>query len=156
VPIEDGVLQSKLALINTYLYRTLIKMFTPKMAKEFEYLLEDLTESEESLGRKIDQAHSSLKDTSRLVEKLESELNSKINKVTKLKLEYERYSALAKLEEDKARALLTQLDLSLNKGKASERIIAFCINLGAGVLIFIAGVWASPYVTLFFHGVSGI
>ncbi|MEM5546926.1 hypothetical protein [Pseudoalteromonas fuliginea] len=148
-------MQDKLTLINRYLYRTLIKMFSPKLAKEFEYLLEDLTENEESLGRKIDQAHSSLKDTSRLVEKLESELNLKIDKVTLLKLEYERYSALAELEEDKARALLTQLDLSLNKGKASERIIAFFINLGAGVLIFITGIWASPYMTSLFYGVSG-
>ncbi|WP_157826731.1 hypothetical protein [Colwellia sp. 12G3] len=148
-------MKNKFELISRYLYRTLVKMFTPKMAKEFQYLLEDLKENEESLGRKIDQAHASLTDTSRLIEKLESELNLKIDKVTQLKVEYKRYSVLANLEEDKARALLTQLDLSLNKGKTSERVIAFFINLIAGVLIFIAGVWLSPHVTAFFHGVSG-
>ena len=139
--------KEKRQLINRYLYRTLIKMFTPKVAKDFEYLLEDLTENEESFGRKIDQAYESLQDTSHLVKRLEIELNTKIGNVTKLKEEYERYSALAKIEEDKARALLSQLDVSLNKGKASERVIAFIVNLVAGAIIFVIGVWLGPYIT---------
>jgi hypothetical protein len=139
--------KDKLQLINRYLYRTLIKMFTPSVAKEFEYLLEDLTENEESFGRKIDQAYESLQSTSHLIERLETELNTKIANVTKLKEEYERYLELAEIEESKARALLTQLDVSLNKGKASERVIAFIINLVAGAIIFVLGIWLGPYIT---------
>ena len=134
-------------LINRYLYRTLIKMFTPSVSKDFEHLLEDLSENEESFGRKIDHAYTSLQSTSNLVERLESELNTKIENLTKLKEEYERYSALAQVEESKARALLSQLDASLNKGKVSERVIAFFINLLAGAILFVAGVALSPYVT---------
>jgi hypothetical protein len=137
----------KLSLINKYLYRTIIKMFTPNVSKEFSYLLEDLTENEKSFSRKIDQAYESLQDTSNLLNRLESELKINMEQVTKLRGEYERYSNLAKIEEDKARALLNQLDVSLNKGKTSERVIAFGINILAGTILFIVGIWAGPYIT---------
>lgn len=119
-------------------------MFTPSVSKDFEHLLEDLTENEESFSRKIDNAYESLNSTAHLVERLESELNSKIENVTRLKEEYERYSELAEIEESKARALLSQLDISLNSGKASERVIAFIINLIAGAIIFVLGIWLGP------------
>lgn len=151
----DRTKTEKLQLINRYLYRTMIKWFTPSVAKEFEYLLEDLTENEESFGRKIDQAYESLQSTSHLLDRLESELNTKLANVTKIKFEYERYSALAEVEEDKARALLSQLDISLNKGKASERVIAFFINLVAGAIIFMAGIWLGPHITKLLGIASG-
>src|SRR5690606_32728278 len=61
----DRSKKDKLQLINRYLYRTLVKMFTPKVSRDFEYLIEDLTESEESFGRKIDNAYEALQSTSR-------------------------------------------------------------------------------------------
>ncbi|MGR5498584.1 hypothetical protein [Vibrio diabolicus] len=139
--------KEKLILVNRYMYRTILKMFTPSVSQDFKYLLEDLTESEESFARKIDEAHSSLQNTAHLVERLEVELSTKLDRVSKLKVEHERYSQLAKLEEDKSRAILNQLDISLNKGKRSERVIAFFINLAAGVILFVLGIWLGPYVT---------
>ncbi len=127
-------------------------MFTPKASQEFIYLLEDLTESEESFGRKINQAYSSLQETSHLIERLEGELTIKLERVNKLKEEYERYSALAEVEEAKAKALLSQLEVALNKGKGNERWVAFLINLLAGLIVFVIGVAASPWV----KGVLGI
>lgn len=145
----------KLELVNKYLYRTVVKMFTPNVAREFSYLLEDLTENEQSFSRKIDQAYDSLQDTSHLIERLETELDSKIKNITKLKEEYKRYSELAQIEEGKARALMSQLDISLNKGKVSERIIAFIINIVAGIILFVAGIWASPFVKEFIGITTG-
>ena len=121
-------------------------MFTPKASQEFIYLLEDLTESEESFGRKINQAYTSLQETSHLIERLEGELTTKLERVNKLKEEYERYSALIEVEEEKAKALMNQLEVTLNKGKGSERLFAFIINLFAGLIVFIIGVAASPWV----------
>tara|TARA_R110000764_G_scaffold54744_1_gene119355 strand:+ start:632 stop:883 length:252 start_codon:yes stop_codon:yes gene_type:complete len=74
-------MKEKFGLISKYMSRTIIKIFTPQVAKELEYLLEDLTENEESFGRKIDRAYDSLQDTSRLVERLESKLRLKIESV---------------------------------------------------------------------------
>ena len=148
----ERTFKEKLELVNRYLYRTLIKMFTPKASQEFIYLLEDLTESEESFGRKINQAYSSLQETSHLIERLEGELTTKLERVNKLKDEYERYSVLAEVEEDKAKALMNQLERTLNKGKGNERWVAFLINLIAGLIVFVIGVAASPWV----KGVLGI
>ncbi len=141
---------SKLDLINKYLYRFFIKTFMPSFLVDFSHLLEDLTENEKSFARKIDQAYQSLQDTSNLIQRLETELDWKLKQVHKLKEEHERYSSLAKVEEDKARALLKQLDISLNKGKVSERFIAFAINILAGLIMFVIGILAGPYVISFF------
>ncbi|MBB1519906.1 hypothetical protein [Aquipseudomonas guryensis] len=138
--------QEKLNMITRYVYRSLVKMFTPYVSQDFKYLLEDLTENEQSFGRKIDQAYESLQETSRLVERLETELKSKMENVSRLKDEHQRYAALASIEQEKAKALLTQLDASINKSKVSERVIAFIINLVAGTILFIAGLVASPYL----------
>ena len=146
----ESTMKAKFGLISKYMSRTIIKMFTPQVAKEFEYLLEDLTENEESFGRKIDQAYNSLQDTSRLVERLESKLKVKIESVEKLKVELERYSQLAELEKPKVAALISQLDLSVNKGKTKERFYNFLISIFAGLCLFIFGVWASPFVKTWF------
>jgi hypothetical protein len=139
--------QEKLNMITRYTYRSLVKMFTPHVSQDFKYLLEDLTENEETFGRKIDQAYESLQETSHLVERLENELKTKMANVSRLKDEHQRYAALASIEQEKAKALLSQLDASLNKGKTSERVISFLINLAAGTILFVAGLAASPYVT---------
>jgi predicted RNase H-like nuclease (RuvC/YqgF family) len=146
----DYTIKEKFGLILKYMSRTVIKMFTPQVAKEFEYLLEDLTENEESFGRKIDRAYDSLQDTSRLVERLESKLKLKIKSVEKLKIELDRYSKLADLEKPKVEALISQLDLSVSKGKTRERIYSFLISIIAGLILFVFGVWASPFVKPWF------
>jgi len=124
-------------------------MLSPRVSKEFSYLLEDLTENEKSFSRKIDQAYDSLQDTSHLIDRLETEPDSKIKNITRLKEEYERYSKLSQIEEIKARALMSQLEISLNKGKNSERLIAFFINIAAGTILFLSGIWASPHIKEF-------
>lgn len=137
----------KIKLINKYICRSLVKMFTPGVSQDFKNLLEDLTDNEESIGRKIDQAYVSLQETSRLVERLEDELKTKIEHVAKLKIEHQRYSELARIEHAKAEALLSQLNMSLRAGQRSERIIGFAISLIAGLIIFVLGVFANPYVS---------
>jgi hypothetical protein len=137
----------KLELISKYLLKTWVKMFTPGASKEFLYLLEDLRENEESFARKIDQAHQSLQTTSDLVGRLEIELKTKVERLTVLKEDHKRYSKLAQIEEDKSRAVIEQLEKSINKGKVPERFVSFIINLVAGVILFVLGFVANPYLT---------
>jgi hypothetical protein len=118
----------------------------PKGVEEFINLLQELTETEESFSRKIDQAYDSLQATSNLIERLETELTIKLQHLSKLKEDYERYAELAQVEEEKARALLKQLELNLNKGKGSERWMAFLINIVAGLIVFVIGVAVGPWV----------
>lgn len=139
------------------------KLFTPEMKRnlfrlflrnipiipgpELYDIIEDLKKSRSSIDAKINQAYDSLKETSSLIHQLESELNERTEKVTKLRDEYKRYSELAALEEEKAESIIKQLEISLGKGKNAERWISFIINIIAGIILFIFGICAGPYLT---------
>jgi hypothetical protein len=133
-----------LKLVSRFLLHTLRGMIEP--VPDFISLVDDLKDSEESLSLKIDRAHSALQETSALVGRLQEELDEKVKRVQILKNEHEKYAVLATVEETKARALLSQLDATLNKGKSSERMIAFGINILAGLILFVLGVAAGPWL----------
>ena len=81
-----------------------------------------------------------------LIAELEDGLKDRVSKVERIREEYDRYSALAEIEEDKAKALVTQLELTVGKGKFRERAISLLLNITAGLIVFAFGVFASPYL----------
>jgi hypothetical protein len=109
-------------------------------------LIVDLSKSRTSLDEKVKKAYESLHETSTLISELEDGLKDRVTKVEKLKEEYDRYSALAEVEEDKAKAIVAQLELTIGRGKPRERIISLLLNIAAGILVFILGVFASPHL----------
>ncbi len=109
-------------------------------------LLKDLQRSRTKVEQKAKQAISALQDASTLVAELQGELSARVDQVEKLKAEYDRYQHLATIEEAKAKALIEQLQIALGAGRSRERWIALGINLLAGVIVFILGVWLSPSV----------
>jgi len=117
-------------------------------------LLKDLQRSRDDLGRKVKRAASALEDAATLVAELEGELKTKVGQVEKLKAEYERYQQLATLEEDKAKALIEQLQQTLGAGRSRERWVALAINLVAGIIVFVLGVWLSPWIRVLL-GIGG-
>ncbi|SRR6266576_819715 len=104
-------------------------------------LFHDLRRSRTSIEQKIATAFESLQSASQLVDDVEIELKSRAEKLSQLRDEVYRYSQLAEIEESKASALLRQLELTVNKGKKRERWIAFAINIVAGTLLFLLGLW---------------
>jgi len=106
----------------------------------------DVRKGDKSINEKIDKAYESLKETSQLIDGLEKELIERTDKVRDLKTKYEEYAKLAEIEEDKIQPLLSQLEKTMGKGKLAERIISFLINITAGVLLFIAGIWLGPKI----------
>jgi len=117
-------------------------------------LFVDLRRSRKSVDEKIQQALESLQDASRLVDELEDSLAERTRKLNTLRQEVDRYSKLAEIEEDKAKAIVQQLELSVNKGKNVERWVSFAINIIAGLLLFILGLALSPMVKSWF-GLGG-
>jgi len=111
-------------------------------------LLKELQRSRGELGQKVKRAASALEDASILVAELEGELTTKVNQVEKLKAEYERYQQLATVEEGKAKALIEQVQLTLGAGRSRERWIALAINIAAGIIVFLLGVWLSPWIKM--------
>lgn len=109
-------------------------------------LLRDLTQSKKSVNDKIDKAHSSLKETSMLIQDLQDELADRTSKVEELRSTYERYAQLAEIEEEKVRPLMEQLEIALAKDRRKQIWIGILINFTVGVFIFILGIVLSPAV----------
>ncbi|MDZ7897537.1 MAG: hypothetical protein U5N85_05860 [Arcicella sp.] len=71
-------------------------------------------------------------------------------KVKQLRDEYERYSKLAEIGEEKIKPLLIELDKTVNKGKNIERWVSFGINIIAGIILFMLGIWLGPKISKMF------
>jgi predicted RNase H-like nuclease (RuvC/YqgF family) len=110
-------------------------------------IFEELRNSRKSLDRKVEQAAASLKETSNLISELEVDLKERSEKIKILRDEIERYSKIAEVEEDKAKVILQEVQTTLNKGKNIERWVALGINLIAGILIFILGIFTGPILS---------
>lgn len=109
-------------------------------------IIDELKRSRTSIDLKIQKVHDSLQETSKVIKELETELSERTENLKQLQSEYERYSSLTVIEEEKASALLNQVELSLGKGKKSERWIGFWISTISGFIIFVAGLLLSPFL----------
>jgi len=116
-------------------------------APELYDIFSDLQQSKKSINEKIDKAYNSLKDTSDLIEDLQRDLSDRTEKVKQLRDEYERYSKLAEIEEEKIKPLLIELDKTVNKWKGIERWFSFGINIIAGIILFELGIWLGPKIS---------
>ncbi|MEM6397572.1 MAG: hypothetical protein AAF741_14575 [Bacteroidota bacterium] len=110
----------------------------------------DLKEGKKSINQKIDKAYHSLKETSALIKDLENDLIERTDKIKELKEKYEDYSKLAEIEEEKIQPLIKQLDKAVGKGRIYERIVSFLINIVAGIILFVLGIWAGPKIQTYF------
>lgn len=125
--------------------RTLPWPFTA--GSELYDVLTDLQRSRTALGGKVKRAVASLTEASELVAELQVELKERVEKVNKLRAEYEKYEQLATVEEKNARALIDQIEETVGRGRSRERWIALGINLAAGIIVFLLGVVAGPRIT---------
>ena len=107
-------------------------------------LVRDLTKQRTDLDAKIVKAHDALQETSTLFAELEHGLKDRVEKLEKIRADYEQYSKLAAVEEEKAKPIVQQIELTVGKGKGVERLISLGLNLLAGVIIFILGIYFGP------------
>lgn len=131
--------------------RLVLRMLPVLPGPEIYDLVKNLQHSRGELDQKVRRAATALQDASTLVAELQSELTERVDQVQKLKVEYERYQQLATTEEQKARALIDQLQQALGAGRSRERWIALAINLVAGIIVFVMGVWLSPWIKTLFR-----
>jgi len=139
---------------NKYIKRALLRFIPLVPGPEIYDIIEDLKRSRTSIDEKIQKAQESLQETSRLINELEENLKERTEKLTFLRQEYERYSKLAEVEEDKANALIQQLELSIGKGKTRERWVSLVINVIAGIIVFVLGILLGPMIISWF-GLGG-
>ena len=133
---------------TTQLFVKLILRSVPLIpAPELYDIFNDLSSSKRDINEKIEKAYISLKDTSNLIEDLQKDLSERTEKVKSLMEKYEDYSKLADIEEEKVRPLLMELNKAVSSGKNTERIVSFIINVIAGLLLFVLGIWLAPIIT---------
>jgi hypothetical protein len=128
------------------LTRALLRTLPILPGPEIYDLIVDLRKSRTSIDEKIDRAVESLHEASNLVSELEKSLEERTQKLGVLRQEVERYSQLAEVNEEKAKAIVQQLELSINRGKNVERWVSLAINLFAGLVLFILGLYLGPLV----------
>jgi len=135
--------------INTDVLSRLLRLslkYTPISSIAVD-IFDELKKSNNLTNEKIDKAYQSLKDTSTLIDDLQKDLIEKTEMVSKLKEDYEHYSKLSEIEKENIKPILIELSKTVDKGKGRERWISFAINIIAGILLFILGVWLSPKIT---------
>jgi hypothetical protein len=130
-----------------HLSNIILRMVPIIPAPELFALLKDISTSRTDLNDKISRAQLSLTETSKLIEELEYGLKDRITKLNILKKEYEKYSQLAEVEEQKAKVIIQQIELAIGRNKGKERIISLFLNLLAGIIVFMLGVFLSPYLS---------
>ena len=137
--------------VAKHMVRAFLRTIPLLPGPELYDIFDELRRSKTSLDDKIEKAVASLKETSDLISELEGDLIERTEKLQFLRREVERYSQLAEIEEDKARALLKEVQTVLGKGKNRERWVALCISLVAGILIFLLGIFAGPKLSDWFE-----
>jgi len=113
-------------------------------------LITDLKRSQISIDEKIRVASVSLHETSLLLEELEEGLKDRAEKLASLHEEYERYSKLAQLEQDKAEPLLQQVQNVVDKNTYRERWINLILNICVGLGLFFLGYLLYPILKSIF------
>lgn len=106
-------------------------------------LVRDIKRSQDDIDVQVREAADSLRKSSQLVTTLEENLKERVRKLEDLRGEYARYSQLAQIEGEKAQPLLAEIERTIGKDQARERWISFGINIAAGLVLFVLGVWLS-------------
>jgi predicted nuclease with TOPRIM domain len=129
-----------------HIVRALLRTVPIIPAPELYDIIEDLRRSKHNIDEKIKKAFMSLQETSNLIEELQNSLTERTEKLKLLQGEYNRYSKLAEIEEEKAKPLIEQLENSLQKSSKKERLVSLMINLFAGIIVFILGILLGPII----------
>lgn len=132
-------------LVNQLL-RVILRMLPLLPGPELFDLVVEIQRSRSALDEKVHQATDSLRKSADLVSELERVLQDRLEKIERLRSEYERLSKLADVEEDQARALIQQLEMVVGRGRGMERLIALALNLVAGIIVFVLGIILGPWL----------
>lgn len=124
-------------------------------ANEVLALLQAMRKTENDVGRQVDEALESLKNTAALVDRLETDLKSRMEGVKRLQEEHKKFSQLSQISQEQALALSDLISTTLGRNVRRERIMALLINIVAGIIVFILGVVFAAPVTAFFGGFFG-
>lgn len=134
--------------------RAILRVVPVLPGPEIYDLLIEVKRSQQGVDAQVREAIDAIQKTSILVSKLEESLKEKAAKLEHLRKEHDRYSKLAEIEAGNAEALIAQIEASMGRQAGKERWIAFGINIAAGLILFLLGIWLSDPVRHLWSSVS--
>ena len=112
-------------------------------------IVRNLNTSQKDLNRQVEEAVGALTKSTQLITELEGSLGERAKELAKLQIEYKRVSELASLTEEQSKAVTEQLEQTMGKNRRKQLLVAFILNLTAGLVIFILGVFTSDWIKSF-------
>ena len=119
-------------------------------AAQLADLIRSVRRTESDLDDRVRAAFDSLSESSQLIDSLGEMLAERQKKLVALREEYDRISQLSTLTADQADAVADSLQRVIGKSAVRERLYSFAINIVAGLLLFVVGVFASDWVKSLF------
>jgi tetrahydromethanopterin S-methyltransferase subunit G len=123
--------------------RALLGAFPVAGGPEIIDLLLKVKRSQQDVDTQVSEAIVAIHKTSTLVADLETSLKEKAVQLEHLRQEHDRYSQLTEIEAKRAQALLTQIEATVGRRAGRERWISFGINIVAGLILFVFGIFLS-------------
>ena len=105
-----------------------------------------ITKSQSALDAQISEAVDALRKSASLITNLELQMKERTEKLGALQDEHKRLTALSTVTADQVTALATQINLAIGRSKKWDWAVALIINLAAGFVIFILGVFLSDTI----------
>jgi len=124
-------------------FRAVLRAVPMIPGPEIYDLLLEVKRSQQGVDAQVREAIEAIQKTSTLVARLEQSLREKATQLEHLRKEHDLYSQLAEIEAAKAQALLMQIEATVGRQAGKERWIAFGINIAAGIILFVLGIWLS-------------
>jgi predicted RNase H-like nuclease (RuvC/YqgF family) len=132
--------------IRDALLRMLLRLLPILPGVEIYDLIRATSRSQGDVDKQVEEAMEALSRSSTLIESLSKTLAARERKVKELKAEYDRVSELASLTKSQGEAVARSLELVLGRDKRRERFVGFIINIAAGLILFVVGVFAADWV----------
>jgi len=133
-------------LAKEVLFVALKAMPFGRTADDIIGVVKNINTSQKDLDKQVEEAVGALTKSTQLITELEGSLGERAKELEKLQIEYKRVSQLASLTEEQSKAVTEQLEQAVGKNRPKQLLIAFLLNLTAGLVIFILGVFASDWV----------
>lgn len=132
--------------VKDALLRLMLRTIPLLPAPELYDLIRNVTRSQVDVDKQVNEAVSALTRSSELIDNLGQTLKEREAKLKELQLEYDRVSNLASLTMEQGEAVAISLQKVLGKTQSKERVISFLINVLAGLVLFVIGVFAADFV----------
>ena len=117
-----------------------------RTANDILVLISKINSSQRDLDQQVEEAMEALTTSTQLISNLETSLEQRARKLNELKEEYQRVASLAELTKEQGEAVAKTLEQTLGKNQSRERWIALGINIVAGSIIFVLGVFLSDWI----------